>query len=97
MPPTEDAEILEMLNEVDLAYAQTVHKAQGSEYRCVVLATMPSAPSLMVRGVLYTALTRARELLIMVGDDAAIRAMAANDKQQKRYSGLRWRLAHSEG
>lgn len=86
---------VEMLNEVDLAYAQTVHKAQGSEYRCVVLAAMPSAPSLMVRGVLYTALTRARELLVMVGDDAAIRAMAANDRQQRRYSGLRWRLAHS--
>ena len=86
---------LEMLNEVDLAYAMTVHKAQGSEYRCVVLAAMPAAPSLMVRGVLYTALTRARELLIVVGDDAAIRAMAANDRQQRRYSGLRWRLAHS--
>jgi len=85
----------EMLSEIDLAYAQTVHKAQGSEYRCVVLAAMPSVPSLMVRGVLYTALTRARELMIVVGDDAAIRAMAANDKQQRRYSGLRWRLAHS--
>ena len=85
----------EQLSEIDLAYAQTVHKAQGSEYRCVVLAAMPAAQSLMVRGVLYTALTRARELLIVVGDDAAIRAMAANDRQQKRYSGLRWRLAHS--
>ena len=85
----------EMLNEVDLAYAMTVHKAQGSEYRCVVLAAMPAAQSLMVRGVLYTALTRARELMIVVGDDAAIRAMAANDRQQRRYSGLRWRLAHS--
>ncbi|MDO4315798.1 MAG: ATP-dependent RecD-like DNA helicase [Oscillospiraceae bacterium] len=86
---------VEMLNEVDLAYAMTVHKAQGSEYRCVVMAAMPSAQSLMVRGVLYTALTRARELLIVVGDDAAIRAMAENDRQQRRYSGLRWRLAHS--
>ncbi|WP_298032380.1 ATP-dependent RecD-like DNA helicase [uncultured Dysosmobacter sp.] len=86
---------VEMLNEVDLAYAMTVHKAQGSEYRCVVLAATPAAPSLMVRGVLYTALTRARELLVAVGDDAVIRAMAANDKQQRRYSGLRWRLAHS--
>ena len=85
----------EMLSEIDLAYAQTVHKAQGSEYRCVVLATMPSAPSLMVRGVLYTALTRARKLLVMVGDDAAVRSMAANDKQQKRYSGLKWRLCHA--
>ena len=86
---------VEMLSEIDLAYAQTVHKAQGSEYRCVVLAAMPSAPSLMVRGVLYTALTRARELLVIVGDDAAIRSMAANDKQQKRYSGLKWRLCHA--
>ena len=85
----------EMLSEIDLAYAQTIHKAQGSEYRCVVLAAMPSAPSLMVRGVLYTALTRARELLVIVGDDAAVRSMAANDKQQKRYSGLKWRLCHA--
>ena len=86
---------VEQLSELDLAYAQTVHKAQGSEYRCVVLCALPSAPSLMVRGVLYTALTRARELMIVVGDDAAIRAMAENDRQQRRYSGLRWRLAHS--
>ena len=85
----------EQLSQIDLAYAQTVHKAQGSEYRCVVLAAMPAAQSLMVRGVLYTALTRAKELLIVVGDDAAVRAMAANDRRQKRYSGLRWRLAHS--
>ncbi len=86
---------VEMLSEIDLAYAQTVHKAQGSEYRCVVLAAMPAAPGLMVRGVLYTALTRARELLVIVGDDAAIRSMAANDRQQKRYSGLKWRLCHA--
>ena len=86
---------VEMLSEIDLAYVQTVHKAQGSEYRCVVLAALPSAPSLMVRGVLYTALTRARELLVIVGDDAAIRSMAANDRQQKRYSGLKWRLCHA--
>ena len=85
---------LEMLPEIDLAYAQTVHKAQGSEYPCVVLCAMPSAPGLMVRGVLYTALTRARELLILVGDDAAVREMAANDRRARRYSGLRWRLAH---
>ncbi|MEG1593584.1 MAG: AAA family ATPase, partial [Oscillibacter sp.] len=86
----------ELLGQVELAYAMTIHKAQGSEYRAVVLAAMPAAQSLMVRGVLYTALTRARELLIVVGDDAAIRAMAENDRRQRRYSGLRWRLAHSE-
>jgi len=82
----------DMLNELDMAYAMTVHKAQGSEYRCVVLVAMRCAPSLMVRGVLYTAITRARELLVVVGDDSAICAMAENDKQQRRYSGLRRKL-----
>ena len=85
---------VEMLSEIDLAYAQTIHKAQGSEYRGVVLAALPTARSLMVRGVLYTAITRARELLVTVGDETALQAMAANDRQQRRYSGLRWRLAH---
>ncbi|WP_312637267.1 ATP-dependent RecD-like DNA helicase [Oscillibacter sp.] len=82
----------DQLSELDLAYAQTVHKAQGSEYRAVILAAMPAAPALMVRGVLYTALTRARELLIVVGDDSAVAAMAENDRRQRRYSGLKWRL-----
>ena len=50
------------------------------------------APALMVRGVLYTAITRARELLVLVGDDVAPGQMAANDRQQRRYSGLRRRL-----
>ncbi len=86
----------DMLSHLDLAYAQTVHKAQGSEYRAVILVTMPAAQSLLVRGVLYTALTRARELLVVVGDDAILRTMAENDRRQRRYSGLRWRLAHAE-
>lgn len=82
----------EMLKDLELAYAMTVHKAQGSEYRAVVFAAPSAAPSLMVRGVLYTAITRARELLVMVGDDAAVRRMTENDRQTRRYSGLRWRL-----
>ena len=82
----------DMLSELELAYAVTVHKSQGSEYRAVVLVALPAAPALMVRGVLYTGLTRARELLVVVGDDAALGRMAANDRQQRRYSGLRWRL-----
>lgn len=85
----------DMLSELDLAYAMTVHKSQGSEYRCVVQASVQAPPGLMVRGVLYTAITRARELLVLVGDDGAVAKMAANDRQQRRYSGLRWRLAHS--
>ncbi len=50
----------DLLGQLDLAYAITVHKAQGSEYRAVILLTAPTAPALMVRGVLYTAITRAR-------------------------------------
>ena len=82
----------DMLAELDMAYAMTVHKAQGSEYRGVVFVAAPCAPGLEVRGVLYTAITRARELLVAVGDDAAIRRMAENDRRARRYSGLRWRL-----
>ena len=84
---------LDMLNEIDLAYAMTVHKAQGSEYRAVILAVCEGAPMLLTRGVLYTAITRARELLILVGDEDVVAHMTANDRQQRRYSGLRWRLA----
>ena len=85
----------EMLGELELAYAVTVHKSQGSEYRAVVMVALNAAPSLMVRGVLYTAVTRAKELLVIVGDDSALSRMVENDKQQRRYSGLRWRLKKS--
>lgn len=84
--------VTDMLGELELAYAVTVHKSQGSEYKAVILVTLAAAPALMVRGVLYTGITRARELLVVVGDDAALGRMAANDRQQRRYSGLRWRL-----
>ncbi|MDE7261406.1 MAG: ATP-dependent RecD-like DNA helicase, partial [Oscillospiraceae bacterium] len=73
----------DMLGELELAYAVTVHKSQGSEYKAVVLVALPAAPALMVRGVLYTGITRARELLVVVGDDAALGRMAANDRQQR--------------
>ena len=82
----------DLLSQLDMAYAITVHKSQGSEYPAVILVSAPAAPSLMVRGVLYTAITRARRMLIMVGDDAVPAKMAANDRQQRRYSGLRRRL-----
>ena len=82
----------DLLSQLDMAYAITVHKSQGSEYPAVILVSAPAAPSLMVRGVLYTAITRARRMLIMVGDDAVPARMAENDRQQRRYSGLRRRL-----
>ena len=86
----------DMLGELESAYAITVHKAQGSEYRAVILAVRDGAPMLLARGVLYTAITRARELLILVGDDEKVAQMVSNNRQQRRYSGLRYRLAEME-
>lgn len=83
----------EMLNELEHAWALTVHKSQGSEYRAVILSLNPVAQMLLTRGVLYTAVTRAKELLIMVGDDNVAHRMIDNHKQSRRYSALRIRLA----
>ena len=83
----------DMLGELEPAYAITVHKSQGSEYRAVILSVCKGTPMLLTRGVLYTAITRARELLVLVGDEEAVAQMTANNRQQRRYSGLRWRLA----
>ena len=85
----------EDLDQLEPAYAVTVHKSQGSEYRAVILSVVEAAPMLLTRGVLYTAMTRAKELLILVGDDHVISRMAANDRQQRRYSGLRARLGRN--
>ncbi|MGN8876469.1 SF1B family DNA helicase RecD2 [Pseudoflavonifractor sp. HCP28S3_F10] len=83
----------DMLGELEPAYAITVHKSQGSEYRAVILSVCKGTPMLLTRGVLYTAITRARELLVLVGDEEAVAQMTANNRQQRRYSGLRWRLS----
>ncbi len=83
----------EMLGELEHAWALTVHKSQGSEYRAVILALNPVAQMLLTRGVLYTAVTRAKELLIMVGDDSVAHRMIDNHRQSRRYSALRIRLA----
>ncbi len=84
----------DMLSELELAYAVTVHKSQGSEYRAVIFSALDGAPQLMTRGVLYTAVTRARELFVLVGDNKVVEAMTLNNRQQRRYSGLRARLAN---
>ena len=83
----------DMLSELEPAFAITVHKAQGSEYRAVILAALDGAPMLMTRSILYTAITRAKGLFIVVGDEAAVAHMVANRRQARRYSGLRARLA----
>lgn len=85
----------ENLTELEPAYAMTVHKSQGSEYRAVVLSLTSGMPMLMTRSVLYTAVTRARELLIIVGDRGAVAEMVANDRKQRRYSGLKTRLCEN--
>ena len=80
------------LGELEPAYAMTVHKSQGSEYRAVVLCAMGGNPYLLSRSVLYTAITRARELLIIVGREDVVEAMTGNAKKNRRYSGLKLRL-----
>lgn len=85
----------DMLSELEHAFAMTVHKSQGSEYRAVVLLALDGPPQLMSRSVLYTAVTRARELLIIVGSDTTVYNMIANHKVTRRYSGLRARLTDS--
>jgi exodeoxyribonuclease V alpha subunit len=80
------------LNEIEPAYAMTVHKSQGSEYRAVVLSAWSGSAYLLNRSVLYTAVTRAKTLLIIVGREETVAAMAANAKVGRRYSGLKLRL-----
>ncbi len=82
----------DMLSELEHAFAMTVHKSQGSEYKAVVFMALEGMPQLMNRSVLYTAITRARELLIVVGNDSAVFNMIDNHKVTRRYSGLRARL-----
>ena len=85
------------LIELEHAWAVTVHKAQGSEYRAVILALGGGSPMLMTRGVLYTAVTRAKDLLIIVGDDALAHQMIDNVRQSRRYTALRVRLRKLRG
>ena len=82
----------DMLSELEPAYAMTVHKSQGSEYRAVILSLCGGPQMLLTRSVLYTAITRARELLIIVGNEETVAAMTRNDRRQRRYSGLKLRL-----
>jgi len=80
------------LDEVDLAYAVTVHKSQGSEFEVVIMPMYPCAPMLQNRNLLYTAVTRAKKLVVLVGRDSVIQVMVDNISEQKRYSGLQNKL-----
>lgn len=80
------------LDELELAYAITIHKSQGSEYPAVVIPLLSGPKMLMNRNLLYTAVTRARKCVALVGDENAFFRMAENVNEQKRYSGLCDRL-----
>jgi exodeoxyribonuclease V alpha subunit len=86
------AYLYDQLPELEPAFAMTVHKAQGSEYDCVVLALPDAARPLLTRGVLYTAISRAKRLLVIVGRQDVLETMVRSDKREKRYSGLCARL-----
>ena len=80
------------LDELELAYAITIHKSQGSEYPAVVMPVWPGPRMLMNRNLLYTAVTRARRCVTMVGSDEIFYQMAENINEQTRYSGLKERI-----
>ncbi|MCB7319133.1 SF1B family DNA helicase RecD2 [Lacrimispora sp. 210928-DFI.3.58] len=80
------------LEELELAYAITIHKSQGSEYPAVIIPMYNGPRMLMTRNLIYTAVTRARSCVCLVGLPEAFRAMAANCLEQKRYSGLKNRI-----
>lgn len=81
-----------LLDELELAYAITIHKSQGSEYPAVVIPLLSGPTMLMNRNLLYTAVTRARKCVTLVGNDVTFYEMIENTSQQKRYSGLCERL-----
>ena len=84
-----------LLDELELAYAITIHKSQGSEYPAVVIPLLNGPSMLMNRNLLYTAVTRARKCVTLVGNDATFNQMIQNTSQQKRYSGLCDRIRES--
>ena len=80
------------LEELELAYAVTVHKAQGSEYRVVVIPIFNGPPMLLTRNLLYTGVTRAKELAVLVGEPTTLHRMVDNNRITHRYTALARRL-----
>ena len=78
----------ESAEELELAYAMTVHKSQGNEFLAVVIPMYPGPRQLYYRNLLYTAITRAKSLLVLVGREEVVRGMVENDRKTRRYSGL---------
>ena len=84
------------LDELELAYAVTIHKSQGSEYPAVIIPLLSGPRMLMNRNLLYTAVTRARKCVTVVGSEETFRDMIRNEKQQRRYSSLDRRIQETE-
>ena len=80
------------LDELDLAYATTIHKSQGSEFPVVILPAFMGPPLLMNRNLLYTGITRAKQMVILVGSIKAVNYMVNNNRSFERYSSLKWRI-----
>lgn len=80
------------LDELDLAYAITIHKSQGSEFSVVIIPAYMGAPLLMNRNLLYTGITRAKEMVVVVGIPKALKYMVDNTRSMERYSSLNWRI-----
>ncbi|WP_332834187.1 SF1B family DNA helicase RecD2 [Clostridium perfringens] len=80
------------LDELDLAYAITIHKSQGSEFPVVIIPAYIGAPLLMNRNLLYTGITRAKEMVVVVGIPKALKYMVDNTRSMERYSSLNWRI-----
>ena len=82
----------ENLSEIELSYAMTIHKSQGSEFECVIIPVLDTPKKLLYRNLLYTAVTRAKKLLIIIGNNSMIDEMIKNNKKTLRYSALDVRL-----
>ncbi|GIM29158.1 ATP-dependent RecD-like DNA helicase [Clostridium polyendosporum] len=80
------------LDELDLAYAITIHKSQGSEFPVIIMPSYMGSPFLMNRNLLYTGITRAKEMVVVAGGIKALKYMVNNTKSNERYSSLKWRI-----
>lgn len=86
----------EEIGQLELAYAVTVHKSQGSEFDCVILPVLDVPYQLRYRNLLYTAVTRAKKMLVIVGSKEVVFKMVANDRKTLRYTGLKTFLTEAE-
>lgn len=80
------------LDELELAYATTIHKSQGSEFPVVIVPAFMGPPLLMNRNLLYTGITRAKQMVVLVGSIKAVNFMVNNNRSFERYSSLKWRI-----